>query len=78
MSGARLFRPGGTQRRRFWLVDRDGIPTRRVRLTKIELLYLFEMGRLPSRGITGIKSPEPPPRGVRAWLAAPSPQGDRT
>lgn len=51
----RLFRPGGTQRKRFWLVERDtGVPTRRVRLTKEERLYVFAEGRLPSRGINGI------------------------
>lgn len=57
MTMLRLFRPGPTQQKRFWLVEREtGIPTRRVRLTKEERLYLFETGKLSSRGISGIAS----------------------
>lgn len=52
----RLFRPGGTawKRKRFWLVNSVGIPTRRVKLDREEFAYLHAMGRLPSHGITGI------------------------
>lgn len=56
MKQERLFKPGPTFRRRFQLVERGTfIPTRRVRLTRQELLYLLDTGSLPSRGIAGFK-----------------------
>ncbi len=57
MAHPRLFRPGGTvaKRRRFWLVDSAGVPSRRVRLNREEMAYLNAHGCLPNRGITGIR-----------------------
>lgn len=67
MRQERLFQPGPTQRKRFWLVERDtGIQTRRVKLKKEERLYLFEVGRLPQQGISGVTERKPDAQKLRS------------